>query len=474
MMVFNLMHSALWADEWVEYYYSQKSIRTGDIFRAIVSTFQPPLYNLVMHFWLKISQSLLWFRLFNVVIGFIAGIFIYKTIRILYTKRAAIISVFILATCYQWVYCIQECSEYSLMLACLFASIYFYVSCSVKFDYFPFFGFILFSVLAIYSQYGSVFVTIPLLALFFFKTVFDKQAQPRRKLFVLGSYVISLVIFALPLYLLFLKKQMENNAITGNTVDFSSDVIKDFPFVFGQITGYLFNANNGEIWPAVFSVISIIILALCLFIVADRKVEWQRKSIIIALLSGYTLHFFLVQMHIYAMVHPGESAGFFARYSYFYIPLCAVAFPIIIAESRRKTTALTSWKQYAAAVLAAWVLIVSFVGIMKNWHKSYDNVFIKTWAENEGWKEPTYLFGVKYGFYYYVERLENYEESFLDNVSESVDEDNLPDRFWAWRINWGGSGWKTTIDKARSLGYEVKMYGDHGYQGQLAYCELKE
>ena len=36
MCVFNLMHSSLWGDEWVEYYYSQKAIKTGDMYNAII------------------------------------------------------------------------------------------------------------------------------------------------------------------------------------------------------------------------------------------------------------------------------------------------------------------------------------------------------------------------------------------------------------------------------------------------------
>lgn len=107
MMRFNLMHSPLWGDEWVEYYYSQESIITGDLYKAIISTFQPPLYNHLMHLWLKISQSLLWFRLFNVAIGFITAIFIYKTNRKQYSKKVGAISIVALAVCYRWVYCIQ-------------------------------------------------------------------------------------------------------------------------------------------------------------------------------------------------------------------------------------------------------------------------------------------------------------------------------------------------------------------------------
>lgn len=46
-MVFNLTHSAPWGDEWIEYTYSQEDIFNKEIFRKIVSTFQPPLYNFV-------------------------------------------------------------------------------------------------------------------------------------------------------------------------------------------------------------------------------------------------------------------------------------------------------------------------------------------------------------------------------------------------------------------------------------------
>ena len=76
MMALNLLHSAPWGDEWVEYYYSQTAIRTGDLYNRIIGTFQPPLYNFLMHFWLKMDQTILWFRLFNVFIGCVAGLFL--------------------------------------------------------------------------------------------------------------------------------------------------------------------------------------------------------------------------------------------------------------------------------------------------------------------------------------------------------------------------------------------------------------
>lgn len=474
MCVFNLMHSALWGDEWVEYYYSQRAIKTGELYKAIVSTFQPPLYNLVMHFWLMVSQSLVWFRSFNIVIALISAFFIYKTNAKLYTKRVGMLSVIILAVCFHWIYCIQECSEYALMLMCLCASIYYYVLCNIKFSYSTLTGFIIFSVLAIYSQYGAVFVALPLLALFFLKHVFDSKEELKRKIIIFAIYAFSFVVFAIPLYYFFLNRQLGRNKIIENTVSINGDILRDIPFVFGQLIGYFFGVNEGTVWPVVLAITSVVILVLCALIIVNKGIDWSKRSIVISLVLCYVLHYILVQMHIYAMMHPGQSEGFFTRYSYFYIPLCCVAFPVIFYENTQIFAGAGKIKKFCAAFLVMCLLLVSFVSVMKNWNKAYDDVYIKIWEENEGWNDYTYLYGVNYGFYYYVKELDNYDESFLDRVSTSVDDDNLPEHFWAWRINWGGEGWQTTIDKARELGYTVTIYDDSGYEGQLAYCTLEQ
>ena len=60
----------------------------------------------------------------------------------------------------------------------------------------------------------------------------------------------------------------------------------------------------------------------------------------------------------------------------------------------------------------------------------------------------------------------------MDKATTAIDINNLPPRFWAWRTNWGGDKWQETIDKAKSLGYNVIIYNDSEYEGQLAYCSF--
>ena len=123
-------------------------------------------------------------------------------------------------------------------------------------------------------------------------------------------------------------------------------------------------------------------------------------------------------------------------------------------------------------ILITCCLSVSFTNIIKKWKKALDDEFIEIREENEGWNDHTYLYGVSYGFFYYVTQLDTYKEDYLDRVSTSVNNSNLPPRFWAWQINWGGDGWRTTTNIARSIGYIFTVYNDSGYEGQLAYCEL--
>ena len=82
---YKLTNASLWFDETVEYWYSKVLVGTlpydstkVNMYQRITSTYQPPLYNILMYFWLRISDSVWWFRFFGVVMGFIGMIGLYK------------------------------------------------------------------------------------------------------------------------------------------------------------------------------------------------------------------------------------------------------------------------------------------------------------------------------------------------------------------------------------------------------------
>lgn len=494
-MAFNLMHSALWGDEWIEFCYSQASISNGDLYNRIISTFQPPLYNFVMHFWLKVSQSVIWFRFFNVIVGFFGGLLLFSTVNKLYSVKESVIALLILSVCYHWVFCIQECSEYALMLCFLFAVLreYVYLNCTFKYRYLIFM--ILFAVLAVYSQYGAVFVVLPVLLVFFISSVFSRKSTLKQRVIIIGSYVLSFLFFACPLYLFFARHQLQNNKISPLKHELSISMIAEMPLVFGKIVGFLFNIPIGDYWPireeivhnmndaysfgentgviltVILSIIGLGILASAIALLTYRDLEWVKKSLIVIMLICYVLFYILVKLRVYAMIHPDESYGFYSRYSYFFIPILSIVLPIVVIEVRNKRLLrLSKVKEIILTIVLIVILMTSFVSVMVNWHKSYDDVFAKIWSENKGWEDTTFLYGYNYGALYYIKRTDGYREEYINSIYTIVDNNNLPEKFWAWRSNWGGDNWEETIEKARSLGYEVIVYEDSGSAGQLAYC----
>ena len=469
MMLFRLTHSALWGDELVEYYYSQKAIQTGELYKAIIGTYQPPLYNFVMHFWLKINGSVFWFRLFNVVLGGISFWFLYGALRNLVGCRKACASALILAVCYRWIYCIQECSEYALMLCGLFMALFFYIKCMERFSYAKMLGFVLSCVMAMYSQYGAAFVVAPLLGIFFCKVLFDKEYLLKRKIVVAAVYVSSFLAFALPLYVLYAKIQIKHNAIADNSIQFSASMLKDIPYVFGKILAWFFSISDKDYASIIFGVLGLILLSVIIYSLINSK-NWIKRSLLLCIFITYVMHYVLVQLHIYAMVHPGQSSGFYARYSYFYIPLMAVVVPIIYDELKELLSQNRILK-LACTLLAGTVIFVSFVGTLQNWQKAYTDQIGKIWVDNKGWEDITYLYGgvSRWGIRFYAGRSSECPDNYLKKVKTSVNNNKLPDRFWMWANDWGIDGWKVTLDKAKKLGYSVEIYVDHR-NGKLAYC----
>lgn len=336
--------------------------------------------------------------------------------------------------------------------------------------------FIVCNVLAIYSQYGAVFISLPLLLLFFAGNILNKDVEKKRKMRITFSYFISLIVFAVPLYIFFLRQQMENNQISSHTVKLTPELLMDFPFIMGRLLGFFYHVNSGNVWPVVLCLLSIVFITAFVFVLVNKR-DWIKNSLIIALGMGYTIHYLLVQLHIYAMVHPNVSSGFFCRYSYFYIPIISIALPILVMEFDSIIKDKESFGLYRYFIEVTGIICVgiSFFFTIRNWNKTLDDQFALIWMEHEGWKDVTYVYGWSYyGFDYYVSHSDGYQDGYLDKVSRIVDNDNLPTKFWAWRSNWSGDGWQETIDAARALGYEVIVYYDYGDPGQLAYCSYNE
>ena len=476
MMTFRLTYSPLWFDEYIEHLISGMSLTNGEMYSNIILTFQPPLYNFVMHFWLKVAENVFWFRLFNVFLGLVVGACVYLTIRRLYSYKAAFSGLMLLSCCYQYIYCVQECSEYQLMVMFISLTILFFVKTVQDGKLLDSVLFIFFAICAMYSQYGAMFMVIPFLSLFYIKTLISKDKK--NILIITVLYGIAAVCAAAPLYLLYASKQLVENDIAGGTIiQFG---VSEFLSLFtepGRILGYLFNIPVNTFTEIALGAVGVILIvaSIAFTYININKKNYVLSDLLIVMLTGYVLHYFLVVFHIYAMVHPGQSGGFYARYSYFYIPLAVAVLIILSIETKRLLIDNVGRNvTYANIVLAALLVIVASVlfipSITKNWYKAYDNVFADTWVENRGWEAPTYLIGqARFGFNHYVTEVYGVAAASNVHTEEELDTDDFPEALWLWRTSWGGDGFDKIVKEADESGLNVTIFYDYGDLGQLAY-----
>ena len=84
----NATRSALWYDESIEYYYSKVASgpvpggrATASMYERITETYQPPLYNWLMHLWLMAFDSEFGFRLAGILTTIIGGIGLFLAMK---------------------------------------------------------------------------------------------------------------------------------------------------------------------------------------------------------------------------------------------------------------------------------------------------------------------------------------------------------------------------------------------------------
>ncbi|MCF0145931.1 MAG: glycosyltransferase family 39 protein, partial [Eubacterium sp.] len=407
---------------------------------------------------------------------------LYSTVKRLTNNVTACGALAALGATYQWVYCIQECSEYGLMLMFLFFAFYTYVRTNEDESLLWEVLFILSCVGAVYSQYGSAFVIVPLLILHFIRKCVLKNLKAILRTTIL--YVISAVVFAAPLYLFFAREQMERHQIFGgavkNTLDI--DTFQDyFPVVFGKL--WAFFLGQPETLAIICSVLGIVILILGIRLLLKKRTDWICRSLVIVLLAAYGLFYILVVNCIYAMVHANQSSGFYSRYAYFFLPAFYIIIPIILFKSfsELKNEKLKRYVPIVFSCVFAGLIFFSYPNLLDNWHKTYEKEMAEIWINNAGFSANTYVLSSpasRAGFDYYT-NLYKYRLSGEILTKDDLDLEELDQSFWVWATNWSTEEiWNDILITAKGQGYKVNIYmdneTDYGKQGRLAYFEAAE
>ncbi len=225
--VSQLTHSGLWYDEAIEYFYSKylgplpenMLVNSGgnNMYERICSTFQPPLYNVLMYFWLLLFDSEASFRLAGVLVTFVGAIGFYKSVKAASNFLWASCGVVVYLTTNSVMYYGLECAEYNLLLCmeswALFYFVRFLKGTDFKHQRNSMIGFFAFAVLAAYSQYGSILLMFPLTVVMLVSTV--KKGDRKLLVTMTAAGFAVIVFFGVPLLYFFLIHQMENQHSIG-------------------------------------------------------------------------------------------------------------------------------------------------------------------------------------------------------------------------------------------------------------------
>ena len=412
-----LIHSSLWLDEAIEFWYSR--VMTGtlpfengaqtsyDMLQRINSTFQPPLYNFLMFFWLQISESEWWFRFFGVVLGFVGMIGLYSTVMRISANRflsagAVLFASFAPHLVYYW----QECAEYSLVLACLFWAAYFWAGLLRKPVKRDVIGLTVLSVLSVYSQYGAAFPVFVMLVSALILVLREKKKDLTVTLLI--SYGSAFLLAALPLFFFFLLKQFTNQHDGVPSLDTSPPPVPFLVSVGGDFSR-VWNALAVRM-PGVLAVILLAVTTAIAVLILLRCSSFLRR-LILCCFGIFLLYYLAVKLRLYSY---GNLGG---RYALFLIPFAIVAGAGILHEllqlfSVRRPALGKILAAVTACLLAVFCVLSWNLKLKDNWQKEDDvRLSAALWYNEQAESENTIVYyGAASSFAYYIRRSELFSD----------------------------------------------------------------
>lgn len=144
---------SFWYDEAVVLLEAQKNLIA--LFHINSEGIHPPLYRLIMHFWLYLGQSEGVIRIPSLIFSSISIIVGYKIVKLIFNKRVALYTALFITVSPFHIYYAQEVKSYSLFFLLSLASLYFFIKVTKENKIGLWLGYIFFTALSIYAHYFS-------------------------------------------------------------------------------------------------------------------------------------------------------------------------------------------------------------------------------------------------------------------------------------------------------------------------------
>jgi len=208
------INQSLWLDEAISFQavteYSLKNLITD----FLSKDFNPPLYYLILFFWLKIvPNSEFFIRIPSLVFGVLSCLFVYKIYKFLFKNRkGAFWASLLLATSSLHIYYSQEARAYSLSAFLAILSIYYFLKVINNENIIFIIYYLLFSVLMLYSHY-TTWLIFP--SQWFYFLISRKWEQKKSAVKLLISNILIFLLFV-PFLPVFLKQIKVGQKVSSN------------------------------------------------------------------------------------------------------------------------------------------------------------------------------------------------------------------------------------------------------------------
>jgi len=161
LRIYDLSGESIWLDEAVTSQVSELSIRELIQWMIAKNDNNPPLYYMLMHFWVSLfGHSEFSLRLPSVIVGTGSIILIYAVGKLIFNRTTALIASLILAVSVFHIEYSQEARVYSLLAFLTLCSFYLFLKTLSGSKTLYIIGYVITSVLLMYSHFYGVFILI--------------------------------------------------------------------------------------------------------------------------------------------------------------------------------------------------------------------------------------------------------------------------------------------------------------------------
>ena len=444
MALYKLTDTPLWYDEMIEFYYSK--YLTGQIRgvslcsnlyeRLQTNSFQPPLYNLIMHVWLLFGESEWWFRFSGVLFGLFGMLGLYACVKQFAGWQAAALSVFASSFVYEWMYYVKEAAEYNMMIMLLYWLLYFYFRTFRNLTLKNIGWFTAISVVLLYTQYGAVLGILPLAVSLLIRAW--KQEGKKLGGRIALIYGIPGAAAGLPLYFFLFRIQLQmNQSVNYYTVAFEkNNIFYDFFKMLLTTAQWLFTESKTRFGLPFALALPVVILIAVLSVRFRKNSEFN--FFLVSCIAVWVVYYAVVRSGIYAYGDFGN------RYSLFLLPIWTVLIVYLAYEAFALIRMLTfPWKKLAFRGALGIFLAVQLGYCAYGFYrisifdvKSDTRSVVRIWYDLEGYETPTYVvFGEAPSFTYYLTHDSRFREEYWDNIVfeyENVENDYDPEEYWEY------------------------------------------